>query len=581
MNDIAVLRCLGATPAEVVALYAVQLVGVAFGASALGAALGTALHAAVPKLVAGILPPELIHPIQLGAIAQGVALGLGAALVFTLPALVGLWRVPPVRVLRDAEPSPPPISVRLVAAVVVVAGVWAAATFEARSMLRGAVFVGVLLLVTAVLAGIALATSGLARLVPRGAGAIGVRVRHGLAHLARPGAETVGSIVALGLGVTFVFATRVVERHLVEQLHAELPAEAPTTFFMDVQPDQWPGLRTAMEREGATGIDARPVVTARFAAIDGVPVAELAARATDDDAPSPSAGRGFGSGGDARMGGGERPRRWALTREQRLTYGPALPRGNRVIAGAFPSATPNADGRGSVSVEESFARDLGVHVGSTISLDVQGVPIDLTVTSLRTVDWRTFGFNFFLFAEPGPLDEAPQQRFALARFSEPDLAAVGARLVRSYPNVTVLHVRDVVEKVLAVLGSLATAVRALGLILVAAGTIVMAGTVSATQARRSREVALLKTVGMQGRDVVAVFAIEYALTGAVAAAVGLAAGSALAWGVITKLLALPWLPRATEVGAAGAAVVIVAVAAGLVASARALAAPPQAVLRSE
>jgi putative ABC transport system permease protein len=134
--------------------------------------------------------------------------------------------------------------------------------------------------------------------------------------------------------------------------------------------------------------------------------------------------------------------------------------------------------------------------------------------------------------------------------------------------------------VLAVLSNLAIAVRALGLFTIAAGIIVLGGTVAATQARRAREVALLKTVGMTRRDVAAVFAIEYALTGAVAAGVGLAAGSLLAWAVVSELMELPWSLRAGEFVVAGGLTVLLAVAAGLIASARALAAKPIEVLRS-
>jgi putative ABC transport system permease protein len=455
---------------------------------------------------------------------------------------------------------------------------------------QGGAFLAGLAAVVGVLAAIAVAAGRIARLVPRGAGAIGVRVRHGLAHLSRPGAASVGSIVALGLGVTFVFATRVIERHLTDQLRAELPEEAPSTFFLDVQPDQWEGLVALLQREGATGIDGSPVITARFTAIDGVPVAALHGSEPDEDGAA--GGRGGASrGGDVRLGVAERPQRWALTREQRITYGPRLPRGNRVVAGAFPSAAPSADagppprppaaGLGGVSVEEGFARDLGVHVGSTLSLDVQGVPVDLAVTSVRTVDWRTFGINFFLFAEPGPLDAAPQQRIAVARLPAGDLTAAGARIVKAYPNVTVIHVREVIEKVLVVLGQLALAVRSLGWFVVAAGTVVLGGTVAATQVRRAREVALLKTVGMTRLDVVTVFAVEYALTGAVAALVGLSAGSGLAWVVVAKVLQIPWAPRASELISAAAAVVALSVAAGILASARALSARPAAVLRSE
>ncbi|HYE21564.1 MAG TPA: FtsX-like permease family protein [Tepidisphaeraceae bacterium] len=568
MDDIAVMRCLGARPREVVVLFLIQVVALALVASLVGGALGTGLHWMVPKIVGGLLPAELIRPLQPAAIARGVGLGIAVALIFTLPLLIGLRRIPPVRVFRrDAEPVRAGRLGQLVTAGLVLGGVWAAASLQAESVKQGGVFVGGLVAVIAVLALAAAGVSRLARLLPRGLG--GVRLRHGLSHLARPGAATAGAIVALGLGVTFVFATRLVERHLTEQLRAELPGDAPSTFLLDVQPDQWAGIETILKAEGATGLEARPIVTARFSAIDGVPVSQLTGRdyGADD--------RGGGPRGARQPG--ERPRRWNLTREQRITYGPALPRGNAVTAGSFPSKTPAG-----VSIEENFARDLGVGVGSRLTLDVQGVPVELTVTSLRSVDWRTFGINFFLFAEPGPLDDAPQLRIAVARLPVgADLPGVQARIVRAFPNVTVIHVRDVMDKVLAVLQNLALAVRSLGLFVVVAGTVVLGGTIVATQARRAREVALLKAVGMTRLDVAAVFAIEYALTGAVAAVVGLAAAAALAWAVLTQVLELQWSPGAVELAAGAGATVALAVVAGLLASARALAAKPVEVLRAE
>lgn len=573
MDDIAILRCIGATPREVVVLFLAQVVAMALLASLAGAALGTALHWALPRMLGGLLPVDLVRPWQPAAIMRGMLLGLSVALVFTLPLLAGLRRVPPVRVLRrDAEPVRAGWPAQVAAAILVLGGVWAAATAQADSLRYGTIFAAGVVASVAFLALAATVVSQVARLLPRDAGGarLGVRVRHGLAHLARPGAATVGAVVALGLGVAFVFATRVVERHLSDQLRAELPADAPSTFLIDVQPDQWPPLEALLKREGAVGIDSQPIVTARFAAINGVPVSELTGERPRPQPPrtSPAPGRP----------GSPRPRRWTLTREQRITYGERLPRGNRIVAGRFPAgpAVPNG-----VSIEEGFARNLDVGVGSTITLDVQGVPVELSVTSLRFVDWRTLGINFFLFAEPGPLDDAPHQRVAVARLDSGDLARVQAAVVREFPNITVVHIRDVMDKVTAVLGNIALAVRSLGMFTVAAGVVVLGGTVAATQARRAREVALLKAVGMTRLDVAAVFAIEYALTGAVAAAVGMAAGGLLAWAVLTRLMELPWTPRASELVVAGSITIVLAVAAGLLASARALATRPVEVLRSE
>jgi putative ABC transport system permease protein len=94
-------------------------------------------------------------------------------------------------------------------------------------------------------------------------------------------------------------------------------------------------------------------------------------------------------------------------------------------------------------------------------------------------------------------------------------------------------------------------------------------------------VALLKTIGMTRRDVVTVFAVEYALTGAVAAVVGISRGVLAGVGGADAPHG-PRLGAATPgTGGALAATVALSVVAGLVASARALAAKPLEVLRSE
>ena len=98
-----------------------------------------------------------------------------------------------------------------------------------------------------------------------------------------------------------------------------------------------------------------------------------------------------------------------------------LPKDNRIVEGYLWSDPARAE----VSVEKEFADDIGVRLGSTLRFDIQGVPLEVEVTSLRTVDWQTFGINFFLVVEPGVLEQAPQQRLAVARM--PRAASSGCR----------------------------------------------------------------------------------------------------------------------------------------------------------
>jgi putative ABC transport system permease protein len=155
--------------------------------------------------------------------------------------------------------------------VVVVAGVFGMAALQARSLDLGARFTGALALAAVVFATVSWGLVRLAARLPRdlGRGRSRLWLRHGVAALARPGAGTLGAIVALGLGVLVVVGMALVQRRLSEELSAELPERAPTVFLIDVQPDQWPGVEALLDEAGAESVDAVVVVSARLAAIDG------------------------------------------------------------------------------------------------------------------------------------------------------------------------------------------------------------------------------------------------------------------------------------------------------------------------
>jgi putative ABC transport system permease protein len=380
-------------------------------------------------------------------------------------------------------------------------------------------------------------------------------LRHGLAALVRPGAGTASSILALGLGTLVVLHIALVQSDFSRQLVADLPANAPTAFLLDVQPDQWPGIAALLSAQGATRIDSVPVVTARLTAIDGTGTADLAVRAK----------------GDARR------QRWALTREQRLTYLAALPAGNRIVAGSLWSDPSAAE----VSLEEEFAGRIGARAGSLLDFDVQGVPLQLKVTSLRSVDWRTFGINFFLVVEPGVLEKAPQLRLAAARLPKENEGRIQDLLAREFPNVLLIRTREVLERVASVAKRMGEAVRVLGAFSVLAGLFILAGSVSAGSARRVREVALLKVLGVTRSGAAAALGVEYALVGLVAGLVGTLGATLLSGAVLKTAFEVSFHPDPALLAGAPFAVALLAAAAGLAVSARALRVRPLEVLRGE
>jgi putative ABC transport system permease protein len=568
LDAIAILKCLGMRPREIFPLYLGQTVLLGLAGSLVGILAGVAVQLVLPHLFPDLIPGALIRPWQPAALLRGLGLGVGVALLFSLPPLSAVLRVPPARVLRrEAEPLPQHRWVSVATVLALVAGVWGMAAFQSGSARLGAQFTGGVALVTAALAGAAFLVSWGVRRLPRDLFSLRPWLRHGIAALARPGAAASGAIVALGLGVLVVLGMSLVERRITGQLEKELPTNAPSAFLIDIQPAQWPGVESLLKQQGAQGIESVPVVMARLTSIDGVPVERLQA---PEGAPE----------GERQQGsqeGGRRRERWALTREQRLTYRKELPRDNKIVAGSLWNDPAHAE----VSLEQEFANDLGVHLGSTLSFNIQGVPVDLKVTSLRTVNWQTFGINFFLVVEPGVLEGAPQQRLAVARLPKGGEQRMQDLLAARFPNVTFLRIREILEKVLKVLRRISLGIRFLGGFTVVAGIAILAGAVSAGSARRGREVALLKTLGMTRRGVAATFAVEYALVGLVAGLIGAVGGSVLAWGVVTKGFELPWTFAPLNLAVALAGTILLAVIAGLAASLRALERRPIEVLRTE
>jgi putative ABC transport system permease protein len=551
LDSVAIQKCLGMTSREILSLYLAQTLLLALFGSALGAGLGLAAEALVVEMFREFVPGQHFELLQPAALLRGVLLGLFVALLFSLRPLLATLAVPPARVLRrSAEPLEWKRSSKVALWILFGAGVVAAAWAQSESLPFalgfGASLLGVSLLLLA-------GALGLVRLAARpGRERLPLGLRHGLAALARPGAGTLTAILSLGLGILVVLSMQLVHQELGRELGGELPRGAPTVFLVDVQTDQWPGVRELLDSQGATQIESAPVVVGRLSKVDGRGIEELAK--------------------ESRAKGNSR---WTLTREQRMTYGPELPKDNVITEGSLWSDSTRAE----VSVEREFAASLGAKLGSTLTFNIQGVELDLAVTSLRDVEWRSFGLNFFLFVEPGVLESAPQFRVAATRVAKDREDSLQDELALEFSNVTMLRVREILEKLASVLQKVGAGVNLLGWCTVLSGAVILIGAIGASAARRSREVALFKTLGLSRGSVARIYAIEHGLVGAVAGSIGAVGANALAWGVIRFGMELDWHfdPWANAITVAAATAL--AAGAGLCASLRALLIPPIQALR--
>jgi putative ABC transport system permease protein len=553
---IAILKALGADSRTLLATFLWQTLSVGVVASLVGAALGAALQPVLIRLLAGFVPFTLEARMEPLTLARGVLMGVLTTFLCALWPLLAVRTVRPSLVLRrDVDERAARGRRPWAAALPVAAGLAALSLWQAGSFKLGGIFLGAAAGAVVTLLVLARGLVGAARRLPR---APSPAWRHGLGSLRRPDGHPARVVVALGAGVMLLVAVALLQDALDGQIDHERRLEAPSFFFVDVQPDQREAFtRVLAGAGGGVTPTLTPIVRARLAAVNGVPVTRDLVR---------------------RRVGEDREGAFYYTREYALTWSQSPPPGNVLTRGRWWGTEP---GPARISVEEAMAKQLGVDIGGRLTFDVQGVPVDAEVTSLRKVDWQSLGTNFFVVFSPGALDDAPVTFVATARTPAAAEGAVQSAVAAAFPNVTAIPVRDVLERVGAVLGHIAVAMRVMALFTVATGVVVMAGALASTRYQRLYESVVLRTLGATRGAVARAFAVEYGCLGAAAGLGGTALAAVLAWIVLRFVLDTPWRLQPWALLAGMTASVVLAIAVGFLATWRLLGEKPLPVLRRE
>lgn len=549
-GTIATLKSVGAVSALIFRSYLLQIGLVALGAVAVGAVVGALVPWIVVLVAGGALPapPELgIYPVPL---LSGAAYGLLIAVAFALWPLAQARVVPAARLFRaGVEGRRWPGAWVVVAIGLAALGIAALAVFQARERMFAAMFiaaaVGLLLGLTA----LAWALRAVAARWPRPRNTL---ARLGLANLHRPGALTRQLVVALGLGLTLFATLAVIETNLSGQIERSIPKRAPTFFFLDIPAADVLAFEGLIRRH-APEAELRLVPSLRgpVTAVDGTPVSRM--RSIPDGA-------------------------WILRGDRGLTYAAEVPEGNRVVAGRWWSA--DYAGPPLVSLDVEAARALGVQVGDTMTVSVLGVDVTAEIASLREIDWDTLGFNFVLVFSPNTLQGAPHTFMATAAVSEAEARPLYRDATRTFPTVSVIRVKDVIDTASNLLGQLSTAVRAAASVAVAAGIAVLVGALAAGRRARIYDAVLLKVLGATRGQVLRALLIEYGLLAIIVSGIAFALGAAGGWYVVTQVLELEWQPNWLPVVVTVVTGAAVTVALGLLGSWSALSARPNQVLRT-
>lgn len=549
--SIAVLKCLGASSRLVFQVYLAQILFLAAIATVLGLIGGALIPFAAATALRSVLPLAFnpgIYPLNL--IVAGIY-GVLVAVVFSLAPLSRATTLSGAALFRDRVS---PVHGRMTRAVF--------------PIISGLVFLlATLAVITAqdrlvalwfVLG--ALATIGVFRLAAAIIILLMRRIRHprspalrlAISNIHRADAPTAGVLLSLGLGLTLMVAISLIQSNFALKINETLPENAPSLFFIDIQPDQVSTFETVTKSTpGVTQIERVPMLRGRIVSINDTPVET----ATVDPKVA-----------------------WVLQGDRGLTVAATPPRGTNIAAGSW--WPENYQGPPLISLDAEIAEGFGVTVGDRLGIDILGRKVVAKIASLRNIDWSTLGINFIIVFAPGTLEGAPQTHLAAVYSRDDSVPILEKAIIDDFPNISAIRVKEALAAVDQVLVQVGVAIYLVAAITLLAGVLVLAGAVAASHRQRLYDAVVLKVLGATPRLILRAFVYEYGFLGLAAAGLSAVLGTGAAWAVIVFILRDSWVFLPVDIITTTGIALVLALSVGLTGTWRALRAKPAAFLRN-
>lgn len=523
LDSYALMRCFGASRSDITRILLYQTLFLGVIGSLLGCLLGFAAQAGLAALV-GSLFVETLPTAGWMPVLAGFVTGLATMLSVVWPQLTRLRDVPALRILRRDLGDRNLLG--WLGYVPSIAIMTALVMWHAQSIKLGSVTLATFFTLLLVIGLIAIACGKLLyRVVGEGSGAW----KLGLASLRRRSTMTVAQVAGFSLGLMALILLVLVRNDLLQNWQASLPEDAPNRFIINIQPDQIDGIKAFFAKSGLHDAGVHPMVKGRLMEVNGVPM--VTSKYTD-----------------------EQSRRLA-EREFNLSWAAEMQVDNELVGGRWWTVAEH--GQPLISLEEGLAKKLGLKVGDKLVYDIAGTRVDLTVSSLRKVDWDTMRANFFAVTPPGVLDG-----FAASYITSFHLPlgqdVVLNQLVKRYTNLTVLDIAELMMQVRGIMHKMTYAIEYVFSFSLIAGLAVLYAALVATREERIREVTLLRVLGASRRQVLASLLTEFAAIGGLAAIIATLVASGLAYYVSANLLDIPYQfnPRLALFAFIGAAVLV-------------------------
>ena len=473
---IGIMKTLGATNQHILVHF--MMIVIILGGIGMGTGIltGILIQYGLANLLSAFLPQGTPFLIAWSGLLESVILGLLVVVIFSFVPLYRIKGMRPIMILRKEASV---LTRRW--PIFVSYGVFSVFFFglvfwHMQDMRLGFYFVaGVGTLVLAATAVTYWMLRGLKRLRFQN-----LAFRQAVKGLFRKGGATQTIMVSLTTSLCMIFSIYLLEQNLDATYLKSFPQDTPNLFFLDIQPNQVTGFSKAVNQ------DARfyPIVRARVTHVKGVAIDRQSERAKKRD---------------------NLARVFNLTYRQHLLEDEAIVQGKALFRADWQETQ--------VSVLDTVVDMHAMKIGDSIQFNIQGVPLTARISSIRTRTKDSLRPFFYFVFEEETLKSAPQTLFSALRVSPNDVGSLQTRVVKQFPNVTVIDVSETIRVFAGIMKQLSKIVRGFSVLSILAGVLILISAVFATRAERITESVYYKILGARKSFVVNVFSLENLLMG--------------------------------------------------------------------
>jgi len=495
IDQVALLKSLGASRFHIRQLYFSQLFILGLLASAVGVLLGEGLQRLIAASLSSLFKVELLNA-SLLAYSTGFVTGILCLLCFALPPLWHLPSVSPLKVLRrELEASHVKTWTRtLFGAAAIILLIWVYSgdyklTLAIVGGLIAIMIVGALLAVLLLKSGYSLGAK---------AGSIW---RLALSNLRRYQSQSVAQIMVFACALMLLMVLFSVRTSLIDEWRLQLPDDAPNHFVLNIAPYEKQEVEALFAQNQFKQSPVYPMILGRLVGVN-----------------------------DYTYGDSDRDRSNALRRELNLSWSETLPPDNKIIEGRWWDEWQGSGLRAGVSIEQDTAEELGLRIGDVIQFSLGGLSLEAEISSIRTVDWSAMTPNFYFLFSPGALDNYSPNYLTSLHIPTEKKSFVNT-LLSDYPTIVVLEIDRIIERIRTIVEQVSRGIELVLWVVLIGGVMVLVAAVNATMASRLQEAGLLRALGSGRRLILGSICFEFSVLGFFAGIVAVFGAEALLLGL--------------------------------------------------